>query len=115
MKLIKIEIKAKNLISKELSQILFKRIAYINTSSGFWKNVKMNNSSSQNYRLRETVVILMKIHWITGFKHVKGCHLAIQCKNIMIKKREFLYDNAFLSLVMIYFQSFHQTGQRIWF
>ena len=50
-------IKAKNLISKDAQSNTFKTsIAYINTSSGkvFGKDVKidLNNSSSQNYRLR---------------------------------------------------------------
>ncbi|WP_075501871.1 LPS-assembly protein LptD [Candidatus Pelagibacter communis] len=116
-------IKAKNLISKDAQSNTFKTsIAYINTSSGkvFGKDVKidLNNSSSQNYRLRgnsgnidENSSGITKGVFTTCKKR-EGCPpWQFSAKNITHdkKKREISYDNALLrvyDLPIAYFPKF---------
>ena len=103
-------IKAKNLVSKDAQSNTFKTsIAYINTYSGkvFGKDVKidLNNSSSENYKLRgnsgqidnNSSEITKGV--FTTCKKREGCPpWQFSAKNIIHdkKKREIIYDDALL-------------------
>ncbi len=103
-------IKAKNLVSKDAQSNTFKTsIAYINTYSGkvFGKDVKidLNNSSSENYKLRgnsgqidDNYSEITKGVFTTCKKR-EGCPpWQFSAKNIIHdkKKREIIYDDALL-------------------